>query len=131
VPHLFDGVGRTYPHTKACFYFFGWLIRDAHQQRLRPLIQRIAQTTREGRHEVETKALALLITTYREQVKTFQWEAIREVILDRLEGSRRSIKGHDLEVAIRTALVVAIEDVFERTLKMCSSAPSTMVFISM
>ena len=30
-PFLFDGVGRSYPHTKACYYMFSWLIRDAPQ----------------------------------------------------------------------------------------------------
>src|SRR5438876_6511193 len=34
IPILTDGVGRTYPHVKACYYFFSWLIRDAPQQRL-------------------------------------------------------------------------------------------------
>jgi hypothetical protein len=40
-PLLFDGVGRVYEHTKACFYFFAWLIRDPPQQRLSPLISRM------------------------------------------------------------------------------------------
>src|SRR5947209_17509818 len=29
LPLFFDGVGRSYPHSKACYYFFSWLIRDA------------------------------------------------------------------------------------------------------
>src|SRR5690606_26591562 len=28
-PFLFDGIGRVYNHSKACFYFFAWIIRDA------------------------------------------------------------------------------------------------------
>jgi hypothetical protein len=40
-PLLFDGIGRVYEHTKACFYFFAWMIRDAPQQRLSPLISRM------------------------------------------------------------------------------------------
>lgn len=40
-PFLFDGIGRVYSHTKACFYFFAWIIRDAPQQRLSPLISRM------------------------------------------------------------------------------------------
>lgn len=40
-PFLFDGIGRTYPHNKACFYFFAWLIRDAPHQRLAPFISRM------------------------------------------------------------------------------------------
>ncbi|MDR2666763.1 MAG: hypothetical protein LBB34_01430 [Holosporales bacterium] len=40
-PFLFDGVGRVYEHIKVCFYFFAWLIRDAPQQRLSPLVSRM------------------------------------------------------------------------------------------
>jgi hypothetical protein len=47
-------------------------------------------------------------------VKTFAWEAVREVILDRLEGSRRSIKGHEKETIVRTALVAAFQAFFEQ-----------------
>src|SRR5437660_240776 len=46
LPILFDGVGRSYPHPKACYYFFGWLVRDAPKQRLEPLLQRIVRASR-------------------------------------------------------------------------------------
>ena len=114
LPVLFDGVGRTYPHTKACYYFFSWLIRDAPQQRLAPLITRIMRVSRRRRAEIEIYTLASLICKYRSNVKTFSWEAIREVIVDRLEGSRRSIKGHEKEAIVRTALVTAIQDFYSR-----------------
>lgn len=113
-PFLFDGAGRTYFHQKACYYFFSWIIRDAPQQRLSPLIQRITKLSNKQRSEVEIEVLVSLITHYRTNVKTFSWEAIREVIIDRLEGSRRSIKGHEKEVVVRTALVVAIQSYFEQ-----------------
>ena len=45
-PFLFDGIGRTYPHAKACFFFFAWLIRDAPQQRLSPLVSRMQSIRR-------------------------------------------------------------------------------------
>jgi hypothetical protein len=112
VPFLFDGVGRTYPHHKACFYFFAWLIRDAPQQRLSPLIQRIVRSSTKKRTEVEIALLTALIVKYRKNVRTFSWDAIREVIVDRLEGSRRSLKGHEKETVVRTALVVAIQNYF-------------------
>lgn len=38
---------------------------------------------------------------------------VREVIIDRLEGSRRSIKGHDLEILCRTALVTAFQTYYQ------------------
>ncbi len=112
-PFLFDGAGRTYPHLKACFYFFAWMIRDAPQQRLAPLIQRMRKAEGVGIIEAEVDVLAKLLYEYRDSVKSFAWPAVREVVIDRLEGSRRSIKGHDLEVLCRTALVTSFQNYFE------------------
>lgn len=114
LPMLFDGIGRSYPHAKACYYFFSWLIRDAPQQRLGPLIQRIVRQSRRGRAETEILALVALITKYRKNAKTFCWAAIREIIADRLEGSRRSIRGHEKEAVVRTALIAAIQHFYTR-----------------
>lgn len=114
LPLLFDGIGRSYPHSKACYYMFSWLIRDAPQQRLGPLIQRIVRNAKRNRIEAEAEALCALIYKYRGNVKTFAWQAIREVIIDRLEGSRRSIKGHEKETVVRTALLIAIQTFFEK-----------------
>lgn len=114
LPLLFDGVGRSYPHSKACYYMFSWLVRDAPQQRLGPLIQRIIRSSKKGRTEAEAKALSALIYKYRGNVKTFAWQAIREVVIDRLEGSRRSIKGHEKEIVVRTALLTAIQTFFQQ-----------------
>jgi hypothetical protein len=112
LPLLFDGVGRSYPHTKACYYFFSWLIRDAPQQRLGPLIGRMVKNSRRRRSEIEIDVLASLICKYRSNVKTFSWETVREVIIDRLEGSRRSIKGQEKEAVVRTALLAAFQNYF-------------------
>jgi hypothetical protein len=114
LPLLFDGIGRSYPHPKACYYFFAWLIRDAPQQRLSPLIGRLIKTGRYRRVAAEIHALATLIVSYRGIVNTFAWQAVREVIIDRLEGSRRSIKGHEKEAVVRLALLTAIQDFYQR-----------------
>jgi hypothetical protein len=108
-PLLFDGVGRVYEHTKACFYFFAWIIRDAPTQRLSPLIARMLKLNEIGKSTAETDTLVELIYQYRNIVKTFDWQAIREIIIDRLEGSRRSISGNKIESSIRTSLVAAIQ----------------------
>jgi len=108
-PLLFDGVGRVYEHTKACFYFFAWIIRDAPTQRLSPLITRMQKLSDIKKIIAETDTLVELIYQYRSVVKTFDWQAIREVIIDRLEGSRRSISGNKIESSIRTSLVAAIQ----------------------
>jgi len=96
-PFLFDGIGRTYPHTKACFYFLAWMIRDAPQQRLSPLISRMQKADNVSKLTAETDSLVELIYEYRAIVKSFDWPTVREVVLDRLEGSRRSISGHKVE----------------------------------
>ena len=112
-PFLFDGVGRTYPHNKACFYFFAWMIRDAPQQRLAPLIQRMRALDEVTKLNAEIDSLAKLLFEYRSNVKGFSWPAVREIVIDRLEGSRRSIKGHSLEILCRTALVTAFQNYYE------------------
>lgn len=112
-PFLFDGIGRMYPHHKACFYFFAWIIRDAPQQRLAPLITRMRRLDNVSRLDAELDTLARLIYEYKTNVRSFSWVTVREVIIDRLEGSRRSIKGHDLEILCRTALVTAFQTYFQ------------------
>ncbi len=116
LPLLFDGVGRSYPHAKACYYFFSWIIRDAPQQRLSPLIQRITKNTGKSKTDTEIDVIANLICKYRANVRTFTWDAIREIVIDRLEGSRRSIKGHEKETIVRTALLTAIQDYYRQNL---------------
>ena len=108
-PLLFDGIGRVYPHRKACFYFFAWMIRDAPQQRLAPLISQMQKLDSTTKLTAEIDTLAGLIHEYRSVVKGFDWPAIREVVLDRLEGSRRSIGGHAIEAYVRTSLVTALQ----------------------
>lgn len=111
-PFLFDGIGRVYPHVKACFYFFAWLIRDAPQQRLSPLISRMQKADDVAKFVAEIDSLVSLIHEYRSIVKSFEWQSIREVVIDRLEGSRRSISGHHLETNVRTSLITAIQNYY-------------------
>lgn len=111
-PLLFDGIGRVYKHPKACFYFFSWMIRDAPQQRLLPLISRMKRLDNVDRVTAETDTLIELINEYKHNVKSFEWLVVREVIIDRLEGSRRSIKGHKLESNVRTAVISAFQYYF-------------------
>jgi len=91
---------------------FSWLIRDAPQQRLSQLIQRITKISRKSKSDAEIEALAELLFKYRINVKTFEWKAVREVLIDRLEGSRRSIKRHEKEAIVRTAVLVSIQTLF-------------------
>lgn len=108
-PLLSDGIGRVYPHHKACSYFFAWMIRDAPQQRLSPLIARMRRADNVSRLTAEIDSLVELIFEYKTLVRNFDWQAVREVILDRLEGSRRSISGHHVEMYVRTSLITAVQ----------------------
>jgi HAMP domain-containing protein len=111
-PFLFDGVWRTYTHSKACFYFFAWIVRDAPQQRLAPLISRMQKADSITKMTAEIDSLIELIYEYKSVVKSFEWQAVREIIIDRLEWSRRSIRGHVLESSARTGLVTAIQNYY-------------------
>ncbi|MBN1188667.1 MAG: hypothetical protein JXA46_02850 [Dehalococcoidales bacterium] len=61
--------------------------------------------------QAEVDSLVSLINEYRPIVKSFEWQPLREVVIDRLEGSRRSISGH-LEANIRSSLVIAIQNYY-------------------
>lgn len=111
-PFLFDGIGRVYSHSKACFYFFAWIIRDAPQQRLSPLISRMQKADNVIKFVAETDSLTELIFEYRNTVKIFEWNTVREIVIDRLEGSRRSISGHHIEGNVRAGLITAIQNFF-------------------
>lgn len=108
-PLLFDGIGRVYSHQQACYYFFAWIIRDAPQQRLSPLLARMRKIEAISTVTAQIDALAELIFEYRKIVKGFEWLTVREVFIDRLEGSRRSIRGHKLEGLVRTSFVTAVQ----------------------
>ena len=110
LPILFDGVGRSYPHQVGCFYFFSWLIRDAPKQRLEPLIAEMRRSANVIKLDAQLDTLTELIVAYRSEVKFFAWESLREIFIDRLEGSRRSLKGHEQEAFVRAAFVVAIQN---------------------
>lgn len=111
-PLLFDGIGRVYPHRDACFYFFAWMIRDAPRQRLSPLISKMKQLDKVSERDAQIDSLANLIVEYRRNVQGFTWTAVREVVMDRLEGSRRSIRGHEVEAYVRTALSIALQNFY-------------------
>ena len=113
-PVLFDGIGRQYDHPKAVYYFFSWLIRDAPVQRLGPILGRAkGKFPRAEGRRIEAEALAKLIFRYRISVRSFDWSAAQEVVVDRLEGSRRSVRGRAAELVVRTAVTVALQNAFE------------------
>jgi hypothetical protein len=106
---LYDGLLRPYTNTKAKWYFLAWLLRDAATQRLQPLLK-----TAPGNSTIEKKTY--LINEVRQFVAplfpesdSWEWPAISEVMLSRLEGSRRALKGTLFEGIVRRNLEKLIE----------------------
>lgn len=101
---LYDGISNPYGEDKAKWYFLAWLMRDAPAQRLGPLLASV-----EGRSPMEKRAS--LLNEVRKFVgplfprdESWDWVAISEVMLARLEGSRRSLKGNLFENIVRQSL---------------------------
>jgi hypothetical protein len=108
--HLFDGVARPYQANKAKFFLLAWILRDAPAQRLGPMVRSMP-----GRSLAERRAaiLNLVRKHVREVLRDegqWQWNAIMEVMVDRLEGSRRAIKGSLFEAIVRRCLSEVFED---------------------
>lgn len=106
---LLDGIARPYEPRKAKWYFMAWLFRDAPAQRLAPLLSSIEGAT------PQEKQINLLNALRRYVAPLFcddswKWPAVSEVMLARLEGSRRSLKGGLFENIVRDALSQVFKD---------------------
>ena len=106
---LYDGIARPYPPNRAKWLFLGWLLRDAPEQRLRPMVSSMPGST------LNARKANLLNIVRKDVISSFpdntywEWHNIREVIIDRLEGSRRSLRGSLIEEIVRRTL----RDIFE------------------
>lgn len=101
---VYDGIARPYALDKGKWLLLGWLFRDAPEQRLRPMV-----SSMEGRNSVEKRAAILnVVRAYVGQIfpdaARWEWTSISEVVIDRLEGSRRAIKGTLFEAIVRRNL---------------------------
>lgn len=100
---LYDGILRPYEDRKARWYYLAWLFRDAPAQRLGPLVS--------GGEGSLIARRAELLNDIRNHVRelfpdpeSWDWPATSEVMLARLEGSRRALKGTLFEGVVREAL---------------------------
>jgi hypothetical protein len=106
---LYDGFLRPYAGSRAKWYFLAWLFRDAATQRLQPLLGSFA-----GGSPMERKA-NLLNELRKDAAQLFPrpgswtWDAVSEVMLARLEGSRRALRGTLMEEIVRRNLRRLIE----------------------
>lgn len=101
---LLDGIGRPLPPTKAKWYFMAWLFRDAAEQRLKPLLVAVeGESTSERRVSLLNKLRGLVLPLFPDP-DSWKWPAFSEVMLARLEGSRRASRGGQFEKRVRQVL---------------------------
>lgn len=101
---VYDGIARPYAPDKAKWLLLGWVLRDAPEQRLRPMVSSMV-----GSSVVAKRAAILnIIRAYVGQIfpdpARWEWSCVSEVVIDRLEGSRRAIKGTLFEAIVRRSL---------------------------
>ena len=101
---LFDGIGRPYSDAISKWFFITWILRDAATQRLAPIVSKTTgKNITEKRIRVICKILAFVEPLLPDEER-WEWPAIAEIMLQRLEGSRRALKGGLFEVIVRDKL---------------------------
>jgi len=111
MPPLLDGVAKEYPAAKAKWLFLGWLLRDAPEQRLKPIVAEFKKGAKKVESVVPEILNKLRIACGRvfKDKGHWSWFCMREVMIDRLEGSRRAKKGNLYENIVREVLTSLFE----------------------
>ena len=106
---LYDGLLRPYPNSKGKWFFLAWLMRDAATQRLQPLLKSVPGTTDLERKGYLLNEVRKFVAPLFPNIDNWEWAAISEVMLARLEGSRRALKGTLFEGIVRKSLLRIIQ----------------------
>jgi hypothetical protein len=101
---LHDGLGRLYTNGKAKWYFLAWILRDAPAQRLEPLLRSVNGATLEEKKAELINYLREFVGPLFPGTDKWTWPVVSEIMLARLEGSRRALKGTRFEALIRQLL---------------------------
>ena len=99
---LLDGLGRPYEPSKAKWYFLAWLFRDAPAQRLGPLVKAVAGSSTREKQATLLNEIRRFVAPLFPTEEEWSWPVIREVMLARLEGSRRALRGGLAEEIVRS-----------------------------
>ena len=99
--NLYDGLLRPYKNSTAKWYFLSWLLRDAASQRLQPLLASVPGNTPVERRTYLLNEVRKFVAPLFPQPESWEWPAISEVLLSRLEGSRRALRGTLFERLVR------------------------------
>jgi|GEM_PF-3129786 len=85
---LYDGIARPYDQSKSKWFFITWLLRDAPQQRLQPIVSSLKEgSTTQKRIFVINKIMQFVAPLMPEK-EQWEWHAIAEVMLQRVEAAR-------------------------------------------
>lgn len=106
---LYDGLGRPYSDTVAKWYFLAWVLRDAPAQRLGPLLRSVEGATLDRKKASLLNHLRKFVGPLFPEAEKWEWPVLSEVMLARLEGSRRALKGTHFESLVRDALRTLFE----------------------
>ena len=108
---LYDGLLRPYSNSRAKWFFLSWLLRDAATQRLQPLLKSVPGNTPTERQAYLLNEIRKFVAPLFPLNENWEWPAISEVMLSRLEGSRRALKGTLFEGIVRRSIEDLITDV--------------------
>lgn len=107
---VYDGIARPYKADKGKWLLLGWVFRDAPEQRLRPMVSSMpGRSAAEKQAHLLNKLRAYVALIFPEPSR-WDWTAVSEVVIDRLEGSRRAIKGTLFEVIVRRNLQTIFDE---------------------
>ena len=101
---LYDGLLRPYSNSRAKWYFLAWLLRDAATQRLQPLLKTAPGDTLTDRRAYLLNEVRKFVAPLFPDAESWEWHAVSEIMLSRLEGSRRALKGTLFEGLVRRIL---------------------------
>jgi len=107
---LYDGIARPYAEAKGKWLLLGWILRDAPEQRLRPMIASMERANGIAKQAALLNRVRAYVSEIYPEPERWNWIAISEVIADRLEGSRRAIKGTLFEAIVRRLLAQLFKD---------------------
>jgi hypothetical protein len=107
---LYDGIGRPYAKDVGNWYFLAWLLRDAPAQRLGPLLKSIEGGSLSERKAKLLNSIRKFVGPLFPEAEKWEWPTISELMLARLEGSRRALKGTTFENTVRTVLRAVIAE---------------------
>jgi hypothetical protein len=101
---LYDGLARPYTNGKAKWYFLAWILRDAPAQRLEPLLRSIKGNSLDEKKSILINHLREFVGPIFPGAESWTWPVVSEIMLSRLEGSRRALKGTRFEAVVRRLL---------------------------